>query len=107
MSALAAVAAEIELRFCQRTLYLLVATAEEEAAQREKAQRTLLVNFIATRITGLRVGKFQTVPCDVAKDWPALQWPASHVGIPVKTGKAERTYNVSVGNVAVTVERVS
>lgn len=103
-----ALVAEIESRYSGRDLYLLLATAEEAKAQEVERQRAALSYLIATAVSGLRVGQTRQVPCDVAEKLPGIVWPSNWVGIATRDrGKVNRTYDVSVGNVGLTVTRTT
>lgn len=106
LQAIMAVAAEIEAQYGGRDLYLLLATAEEAREQEVQRQRGMLVHVIETECKGLRVGGFKQVVLDVATKLPGITWPSSWVGVEANVTKCgARTYDVSIGNVAIMVTR--
>lgn len=109
LQAVIAVAAGIEAQYGGRDLYLLLATAEEAREQEVQRQRGMLAHVIETECKGLRVGCFKQVVLDVATKLPGIAMPSTWPGIGVTppTGKQLRVYDVSVGNVAITVTRTS
>lgn len=100
------IAEKIEAEYGGRDLYLLLTTAEEWVEQTKAMQRNQIAHFIETECKGLRVGSFKHVVCDVATKLPSIAWPRTFVGVEANVTKVgARTYDVSVGNVAVMVTR--
>lgn len=102
-----AVAAEIEAEYAGCDLYLLLATAEEVVEQNVQRLLFMLSEFIKDHVAGLRCGQSKLVMTATAERFPGIIWPSQYLGVSVGKGAKCRTYDVSVGNVALMVTRTS
>jgi len=104
-SAIVEAAADIERQYSGRDLYMLLVTAEEAREQEHQRRRGWIADIVEAECKGLRVGQSRQVMLDVAAKLPGITWPSTWLGIEVGAAKLLRTYDVSVGNVAITATR--
>lgn len=80
---------------------------EEVAEQLQQRLRFMLAQFIEDHVAGMREGQSRQVMFNVAERFPGITWPSQWIGLVVGKGVKQRTYDISVGNVAVTVTRTA